>query len=570
MRLPIGYDDFKKLIINKLDFVDKSLLIKDVLENDTEVILITRPRRFGKTLNLSMLEYFLKLPDSNSDYSAGSLFDNLKITEHPECMKHQGKYPVIAISFKDVKFDNFEMAYKKIVEILIEVHSQHPEALVSDKLVDNERLLNEFLLSRQADRVQVEGSLKNLSICLHKHYGIRPFILIDEYDSPIQASFRYGYYDEMIAFMRGLFGTCLKGNNSLQKGILTGIMRVSRESLFSGLNNLEAYSLLRNEYSQYFGFTENEVNALFEKSGLENTMFDVKDWYNGYQVGDRVVYNPWSVINCIKQKGELKPYWVNTSDNALVRDLLIQSSSLFKAQFERLLQGESVEKFIDENMVFGDLKKNESAIWGLLLMTGYLKVISQQETDQGLFCQLAIPNREVRNLYRIIIEQWLSDGYGVEWYNQFLNCLLTGNIEGFVQHLRKIMVQTISVFDMAQEPESFYHGFMLGLSASLDRTLYEIKSNRESGHGRYDVVIIPKNQKELGIIFEFKHLAKSKSKEEEDIKKQLQREAEAALKQIENRGYAAELKQRGLKDILKIGLAFCGKHFELVYKRTSA
>lgn len=567
MKFPIGYDNFSKVIENQFEFVDKTLLIKDIIDDSAEVILITRPRRFGKTFNLSMLQHFFA-PSVHGKSTEG-LFDQLKITKvSGSYMEYQGKHPVISLSFKDVKENNFEGAYDGITNLVRELYAEFRELLSSDLLYADEKKIFESILEQNAPRERVQSALKDLTNYISRYYNAKPIVLIDEYDTPIQAGFTHGYYDEITGFLRNFFSAALKSNPYLNKAVLTGILRVSKESLFSGLNNLKAYSLFGSRYGEHFGFTEEEVQQLLEITGFDKLSHEIRDWYNGYNIGDSIIYNPWSIVNCITEKGQLKPYWVNTSDNVLIKKMLINANSTFKTQFERLLNGEMIESIVDENMVFGDLARSGSVIWSLLLLTGYLKVVSYKKTDQGLLCTLGIPNKEIRNLYRTIIEQWLSDGYGIEWYNQFLHSLLTGDIEKFSRHLENIILQTISVHDMAKEPEAFYHGFMLGLSASLDRQAYEVKSNRESGYGRYDIAIIPKDIKKLAIILELKQVEKFKSKQDSDtLQEQLKIASQKALNQIEQQRYVSELEQRGFKNILKIGLAFCGKQFSLDYKK---
>jgi Predicted AAA-ATPase/PD-(D/E)XK nuclease superfamily len=558
MDLPIGYDNFGDVIDQGLTFVDKSLLIKKFLDDKgAQVILITRPRRFGKTINLSMLHHFFAANVYGKPTK--ELFAGLKIMQQSsQYLQHQGNYPVAALSFKDVKDGEFKSAYSNLARLLSRTYKEHISVLESPKLTSEQKYSFEAILKGKADESQVRSSLLDLTDCLYQHYGKKAILLIDEYDTPIQSGYAHGYYDKVIEVMRHLFSASLKSNPYLYRAVLTGILRIARESLFSGLNNLEVYSLLRSEYSQYFGFTEEEVVELLKESGLEIKLEEIRGWYNGYQMGNTVVYNPWSIVNCIKRKGLLQPYWVNTSDNALVKNLLIQSSTKFKHEFELLLEGKVVEKFIDENFVFPELKANEGAIWSLLLMTGYLKVVSSQETLQGTLCQLEIPNQEIRNLYRKIIELWLSNGKGIEWYNEFLKHLLTGNVEGFKDSLSNILLQTISVHDLSREPEAFYQGLMIGLTASLDKRDYEKKSNRE-GYGRYDIVIIPRDINKLAIILELKSV--KAPKKEENLKLLLQQDAKEALIQIDKNAYSSELKQRGIKNVLKMGLAFCGKDF---------
>lgn len=555
MILPIGIDNFEDLIKNKLDFVDKSLLIKEVLDDKgTKVAVITRPRRFGKSLNLSMLYYFLAIY-VNGDSKAG-LFDKLKISQcSDKYLQHQGRYPVISITLKDIKQNSFEDAREKFLELFVSIYDEHNYLLNSPHVTDTQKRFIDSVLNRKVTKGQLENALKMLTECLFKHFGIKPWLLIDEYDSPIQSGYMNGYYKEIIDFMRSLFGAALKSNHALEKSVITGILRIAKESLFSGVNNLKVYSVLNSKYSEYFGFTENEVDEILTKADLSEKAEQLKDWYNGYQIGETIIYNPWSIVNCVDEKGVTIPYWVNTSDNQLIKDLLKSSPIEFKAEFERLAAGKSVEKLIDENMVFQYLSNNPSSVWSLLLMAGYLKPASIRQTEQGVFAHLAIPNKEVRYLYRQIVEQWLSNGHGIEWYNKFIEALLTGKIEEFKKHLGSVITQITSYHDFAKEPEAFYQGLMLGFTVSLHSVgSYEIKSNRESGLGRFDIMLIPKDNLKLGIIIELKSASE---------KENLLKIAEKAIKQIDKQKYTAEFSQCGIKKIIKIGIGFLGKKFEL-------
>jgi hypothetical protein len=561
VELNLGYDDFGKVVTNGISFVDKSLLIKDFIDNKgVEVALVTRPRRFGKSFNFSMLHHFFAA-EIHGQATRG-LFDNLKIAQQGErYMQHQGQYPVVALNFKDSKDSSFDACYANLCGVLSRAYAEHAYILDSPKVSDYWKKIFNAILDETAKEKDIKSALLTLTTCLHQHHGKKIILLIDEYDAPIQSGHVHGYYDEIIELMRHLFSAALKTNPHLNRAWLTGILRVSKESLFSGINNLQVYSILRPEYSQYFGFTEPEVNDLLKHSKLTIGINAIRDWYNGYQIGDSIVFNPWSIVNCIAQNGILQPYWVNTSDNELIKKLLIQSSNEFKHEFESLLEGNIVKKVIDESVVFSDLNKNHAAIWSLLLTTGYLNVINLQFTEQGTICELKIPNKEIRSLYRKIIEQWLSGGEGVEWYNKFLNYLLSGDIENFKYSLKNVMEQTVSCHDLAHQPEAFYQGLMIGLTASLDKNEYEKKSNRESGLGRYDITIIPKNTNKLGIILELKSVKASKNSK--NLTALLEKEAIGALQQINNNTYIAELQQRGISKILKIGLAFSGKTFYL-------
>jgi len=556
MIFPIGTEDFGRVIHRKLDFIDKTLWIKALFDDKgTDVVVYTRPRRFGKTLNLSMLHYFLA-EVVNGEKTRG-MFNNLKIAElGNEYMQYQGKYPVVTITFKDVKELNYENARLKLSNLMADIYDEYRELLSSQKLSDKQKKEFEVILNKEANEVDLQLALKKLTHYIYLHYGIKPWFLIDEYDTPILTGYMNGYYNEMIEFMRGMLGAALKTNSYIEKAVITGILRVAKESLFSGVNNLKVYSILNSKHSEYFGFTEEEVNGALKKADLSDKAAAIKEWYNGYQIGDTVIYNPWSIVNCVDEKGMIVPYWVNTSDNQLIKDLFKITPIEFKAEFEKLLSSEAVEKLISENMVFEFLKVNPASLWSLLLMSGYLKPVSTRQTDQGTFAELVIPNREVRNLYRQIVEQWLSNGHGIEWYNKFIEALITGKIEDFKRYLRIIIEQITSYHDFAKEPEAFYQGLMLGFTASLHAAgSYQIKSNRESGLGRFDIMLIPKDISRLGIIIELKVKAETESLEEAALQ---------ALTQITEKKYAEELKSFDIKKVLKIGIGFCGKEFALI------
>lgn len=551
MQLPIGYDDFGKIIDKKLKFIDKSLFIKEILDDEnTEAIVITRPRRFGKTLNLSLLHYFLAAEVYGQPTK--DLFEGLNITHcGGNYMQHQGKYPVVSVTLKDIKEANYASACEMFAKLMSRVYREHRYLLMSDKLARDQKKVFTLILEEKASEASLKTALFDLTQALYLHHGVKPWLLIDEYDTPIQAAYAEAYYDEMIKFMRGLLGSALKNNPYLNKAVITGILRVAKESLFSGVNNLKVYSVLHPHYSEYFGFTEAEVDNILMQSNLSAKAAEIKHWYNGYQFGGTTIYNPWSIANCIKEQGATEPYWVNTSDNHLIKDLLKQSPLTFKSQFEALMRGETTEQFIDENMVFGDLTKNPAALWSLFLMSGYLTPIQQQSQRQGMLCQLRVPNQEVNNLYRTIVELWLANGYGLLWYNQFTKALVSGNMMAFQADLEKVLLQIVSCHDVAKEPEAFYHGLLLGFIASLQET-HEIKSNRESGLGRYDIMLLPKDTSQLGIVMELK----AKSPQESVSLDAL---AETALQQIETKRYAVEFEPRGIKRILKVAIAFYGK-----------
>ncbi len=555
MQFPIGFDNFNKIRDSQLYFVDKSLFIKEILDDKgSEVLVITRPRRFGKTLNLSMLHHFLT--SEVDGILTKPLFEGLNIIHvGGDYLEHQGKYPVIFITLKNVRNQNFEGAYAEFYELITSLYKQFRFLLEADTLYDEEKNDFKAILNKTAGQTQVKFSLKNLSEYLYRYYRIKPWILIDEYDTPIQAGHMHGYYQNIIEFMQGMLGAALKTNPSIHRAVLTGILRISKESLFSALNNPAVHTLLSKPYSTHFGFTESEIEEILKEAKLKDQAAAIKEWYNGYLVGSTVMYNPWSIANCIAQQGLLKPYWVNTSDNHLVRELIVHADSEFKKGFELILRGEPVAQIISEHTVFSDLKTNPASIWSLLLLSGYLKATRHEYTDQGLQAVLAIPNHEVKILFREIIEQWLSGGYGIAWYNSLIGFLIKGEAQNFIDGLKKTLLHMSSFHDMAKDAESFYHGYALGLFTTLQMGgTHEVKSNKESGFGRYDVMIIPKNLNEIGIILEFKT---AKSEEHS-----LQKSAQEALSQINHKQYEVELKAMGVQKILKLGLAFQGKEVE--------
>lgn len=569
MQPPIGVSDFRKLIETKDSagrpylFVDKSLFIKEMLDDLTEVKLITRPRRFGKTLNMSMLHHFFASEIDNNP--TRHLFENLKIAEYPEYIKnYQGKYPVVYMTFKEVKGQQYEDSYRMFCKVMSQVYLKHEYLLSSNKLAEYQKEIFKTVIEERATESSIKTSLLHLTHALYLHHGIKPWVLIDEYDTPIHTAYSGKFYPQMVDFMRGFYGGGLKDNSYLEKAVLTGILRVSKESIFSGLNNIITYSLLHNQYGEYFGFTESEVVSLLEQSKLSGHLESVRDWYNGYQMGNKVVYNPWSIVNYIKSHGKLEPYWVNASDNALVRELIIHSNNSFKSEFEALLQGKTAEVTIDENIVFNDIETNDSAVWSLLLMSGYLKIKSVTSGNFGPVYQLKIPNKEVKDLYNKIILGWLSQATNVLLFNLFIENLLSGKMDDFTQQLKSVMLQSMSIHDIkGKEPEKFFHGFMLGLLAGIDTKLYQVQSNKESGYGRFDIAIIPNDSLKLGIIFEIKSL-------EGDQEKDLKNGAQKALQQIDELKYDAVMEQNHIKNILKIGVAFNGKSLAVQYHKVGS
>ncbi len=557
--LPLGYDNFGDIISRNMHYVDKTLMIKEFIDRDSvQVSLITRPRRFGKSLNLSMLQHFFAA--EVTAIPTKGLFDQLKIAQLGDAyMQYQGQFSVISVSFKDVKERSFQSALNSLRSALSFAFYEHRQIVDHPSMTTVQKEAFNAVLNRAPTDLLLGDALRDLSNYLSQCYGQKVILLIDEYDAPIQSAYLHGYYDEMIGVIRHMFSAALKTNPYLHRALLTGILRVSKESLFSGLNNIDVYSTFRSEYSEYYGFTDAEVAAVFKQSGLSVSLDDVRTWYNGYQMGSTTVYNPWSIASCINRQGELLPYWVGTSGNELIKHLIAKTSDEFKIIFESLLQQTPVTQLIDENFVFTDLNFDESTIWSLLLACGYLKVVSVAPAGTRKQCSLLIPNYEVLCLYQDIFMQWFSDKIGYTQYQRFLTNLLSGHVPDFIKTLQNFLLESASHFDVkGTHPEKFYHGFVLGLMASLHKT-HIIKSNHESGYGRYDVMIIPRDITQRGVVMEFKNV-----EENDDINTI----AKSALQQVNDKNYETELRQAGITSILKMGLAFKGKTVAVVYEET--
>ena len=544
-KLPIGLSDFKELRKRDYYFVDKTELISEIINENNKVVLIPRPRRFGKTLNLSMLRYFF---DVNED--AKDLFKDLKIENLPE-FEHQGKYPVIFLTFKDLKEPDFETFLKKINRLIIELYEEHDATLKKAKLSYSEKKSIEQILHGEADYTLLQTSLKDLSKYLSVIYKINPIILLDEYDTPIHAGWLEGYYNEIITFMRGFLSGAFKDNIYFEKGVITGCLRVAKESIFTGMNNLTVASILRNKFSDKFGFTPEEVKALLKNYSLNDRYDEVMLWYNGYKFGNKILLNPWSVINYVDEK-EASPYWANTSSNDLVRMLIEEGPSGFKQDITLLLNGEEIESVIDENIVFPDLKNSTKYIYSLLYFSGYLKCQDKKMIEEDTVCTLCLPNKEVRYIYRNIISNWVEKGFQNDKLKQMYKALIDGNLEEFELILNDFVITTLSYFDTkGEEPEAVYLGFIAGMLVGLGSE-YSVKTNRESGYGRYDVLVKPGDKTRQAIIMELKSVNKTRHK---DFDKSIQE----ALKQIEDRAYAKELQAEGYSDILKLAIVSDGK-----------
>ena len=545
--VPVGIEDFKELIQEGYYYIDKTLLIDEMLMNKSKVTLFTRPRRFGKTLNMSMLKYFFDVKDKEENKK---LFENLKVSDS-EYMSEQGKYPVIFISLKDLKGntweENFMLIKKHIKNLYMEFYG------LKDKL--NPIFKNDFekivMEKEDADWIY---SLKNLSNYLYEYYRKRVIILIDEYDAPIINAFDKGYYNEAINFFQTFYSSALKTNNSLKYGVLTGITRIIKEGIFSGLNNLKVDTILNKKYSEYFGLLESEVIEMLDYFGMKYKIEEVKEWYNGYLFGESEVYNPWSVVNYI-DNGEIKAYWANVSGNTLLENMLDHAGESVYDDLKRFTDGESIEKYISDGTTIKSLLSNDDEIWQLLLYSGYLTKAKNQEkeSDSNIY-NLKIPNKEIRKYFG---NMFLNRFFGTEVKtNILIKALENGDIKKFEKTLGEIMINMLSHFDLDKEMEKIYQVFMIGLVGFL-MGKYEIISNDESGYGRYDLAMIPIKSNEKAYLMEFK-ISKTK--------KGMEERAQKALKQIDEKKYDTKLKARGIKNILKIGVAFYGKEVKVVFK----
>ncbi len=555
--IAIGIQDFGDLIQKNCFYIDKTDFLREWWESNDSVTLITRPRRFGKTLNMSMTEQFFSLKYAGK----GELFEGLSIWKHEKYRKLQGTYPVISLSFANVKETCYQDARKKIFMILTELYSEYSFLSDSDALDDNDRAFFRRI-SVNMDHIDAAMAIHYLSKFLFLHYGKKVIILLDEYDTPMQEAYVHGFWEDFVTFTKNLFHATFKTNPWLNRGIMTGITRISKESIFSDLNNLKAVSATSKEYAASFGFTEEEVFAALKEQGLDAEKEQVTTWYDGFIFGDQQdIYNPWSILNFLDTQ-KFDTYWANTSSNTLVSKLIREGSPEIKTSFEKLLQGECFTCAIDEQIVYDQLDNDENAIWSLLLASGYLKVTGLEnanETNQyeKPLYHLKLTNYEVARMFRSMVRGWFASVQS--YYNNFIQALLKGDTEAMNGYMNRVALHTFSFFDTGRnisdsEPERFYHGFVLGLIIDLHER-YEVTSNRESGFGRYDVLLMPRAVSEDdAIILEFKVLNPSKENSLEDT-------AKSALQQIEEKNYSASLIQKGIPEnhIRKYGFAFQGK-----------
>lgn len=546
--LPIGISDYVRAQ-EEYYYVDKTLLIKEFLDKKPLVSLFTRPRRFGKTLNMDMLKVFFEISDKNTS----KYFADKNIWQcGEEYRSHQGKYPVIFLTFKDVKFDTWDVTIDKIRGLLQEEYGRHQELLNSDKLSQYEKEYFTKIISATANEVELTSSLERLSKMLASHYDKAPVIIIDEYDTPIQEGYSKDFYDEIIGFMRNFFSGAFKDNKNLSNGFLTGILRIAQESIFSGLNNLTVNSLMDEEYDSFFGFTESEVKAMLSYYGVSDKEEELKDWYDGYLFGSEEIYNPWSVINYISKGCIPQAYWVNTGKNEILDDVLRVATDDITERLYDLLQGERVVARIDQNVVYRSLAEDPANIYSLLLVAGYLKTPKKElQADGSYLCEVSIPNREIATVYKSeILSHFLQTGAITRTTaNKIAESLYANDYKKLQSAIGEYMDKSIGFFDGGAE--GFYHGLMLGLIALMDNQ-YKIKSNRESGDGRFDVSLIPREKRYPGIILELKWKEKLSDVE-------LEKWSNEALKQIGELRCDSEMKEDGITEILKFGIAFSGK-----------
>ena len=549
--IPIGIENFEDIIKDNYYYVDKSMLIEDILVNRAAVTLFTRPRRFGKTLNMSMIKYFFDVRNKDENRK---LFEGLKIFGS-EYMREQGKYPVIFVSLKDLRADTWEDTFENLKSFISDLYAEFEDM----REIMNKRDKIKFdKIFYEEEKGDYETSLKLLSNYIYKYYGKKVIILIDEYDAPIINAFDKGYYNEAINFFQVFYSSALKTNDSLKYGILTGITRIIKEGIFSGLNNLKVDTILNKKYSEYFGLLESEVIKMLDYFEMKYKIEEVKEWYNGYIFGDKRVYNTWSIINYV-DNGEIKAYWANVSGNTLLENMLDQAGEDVYTDLKRFTDGESIEKYISDGTTIKSLLSNDDEIWQLFLYSGYLtKAKEQIEINETLeytnIYNLKIPNKEIRKYFG---NMFLNRFFGTELKTSILiKALESGDIKKFEKILGEIMVNMLSHFDLDSEMEKIYQVFMIGLVGFL-MGKYEIISNNESGYGRYDLAMIPIKSNEKAYLMEFKI---SKTEKSMTLK------AEEALKQIDEKKYDTRLKARGIKNILKIGIAFYGKKVKVFSK----
>lgn len=551
-RMPIGIDNFKKAKEGYY-VVDKTALIRELLDTHMEVSLFTRPRRFGKTLTMSMLEYFFSIDRATE---SEHLFKDSAIEKAgPTYMKEKNKYPVIFLTLKECAESSWDELFAQFKIMIQSECKKHLYLLTSPSLLPDEQLQFKRYCYGTATEIEYKHSLSFLSLYLYRHFQVKPIILVDEYDAPLQYAYTGRFYDKAISFFRRWFSAALKGNESLNFAVLTGVLRIAKESIFSGLNNLAVYSTLADRCSTSFGFTNEEVKQMAQDLGYSDKLDEIKQWYDGYTFGHADMYNPWSVINYFAASCTPAPYWVHTSNNSILKDILYRADASKMEALQKLLDGNSIRTVIDDSVIYNDIEHHDSALYSLLLNTGYLKAVHKESTANGLdIYDVQIPNEEIKRVYKREILMNLLQDKNINVFTDFQLALLQGKGQQVLQTLEEILLKMASCYD-TRSTESFYHGLLLGLTSLLEGPTYHILSNRESGYGRFDLAIIPTNTSNPGVIMEFK-LASSVH--------ELQHKAQEALQQIEDKAYITTFQTQHIRKVWKYGIAFHGKHVAIL------
>ena len=554
--LNLGYSDFKSIIENDNYFVDKSLFVREVIKAEKAVLLLPRPRRFGKTLNLSMLKYFFEINQPENE----KLFLHLKLWQTESDIKQkQGKFPVLFLSFKDAKKDTWKKTFEHIMAEIVNLYKQHLYLLKDNFLSDFEQVEFMDILYKRASEVTCENSIKQLSEYLYRYHKQKVVVLIDEYDTPIQAGYKE-FYNEVVSFMRNLMSGAFKANNYLYKGVITGILRISKESIFSGLNNVSVYSILDDEFSDKFGFTESETKQILLDFNVPTEYEQIKKWYNGYKFGNtNNIYNPWSILNyALSYKSGFKPYWVNTSSDGLLKERIKEQDANYTRELLlKLINNETIEKEIDENFVFPDLDTDKELLWTLLTFSGYLT--SRNKIGRKSY-ELAIPNFEIKTVFQDIILKWLVIDIKLKrtLLTETTKYLINNEIDKFEKGFKEIIGDTFSYFDTKGEPENVYQAYLLGLLAIIGDD-YIIKSNRESGEGRYDVMLLPHDNTKYGIVIEIKQISRQEKETQDAFSNRINNKIMEALGQIDKNKYYKELIDNKISNIIKLPIIFAGK-----------
>ena len=559
-KLPIGVSNFKDIIEKNYYYFDKTKFIENILEDGSQVKLFTRPRRFGKTLNMSMLKYFFDVKNKDENRK---LFEGLNISKS-EYFDMQGNFPVISVSFKKYQEKDWKNGFDMIKDIISGLYDEFE--FVKEKLSARKKKKFDSILMEEANLANWKNSLADLSNYLYDFYGKKVIVLIDEYDQPIINSYIEGYYDETIDFFKSFYGSVLKDNEYLEMGVMTGILRVAKENIFSGLNNVKVHSILNERFTEYFGVLENEVETALKDFGLEYDLSDVQKWYNGYLFGETKVYNPWSIINFLDEK-KLGAYWVNTSENSLIKLYLQKMKKEIFDDFSKLLNEENISKIINDNVTFGNLEANfEKNFWNLFFHSGYLTLAEKYDAMKKVV-SVKIPNKEILEMFSDMFIEVYFKNTGI--FLDMTDALTNGDISNFKKYLKEILLENAGIFDVSGTyKEQFYHGLMLGLILTL-KNEYEITSNNFAGKGRYDLLLKPKNilEGKEGIIIELKIINGTENLSNDKIHEKLEKECEVALNQIDEKGYSSVLKNAGIEKVLKIGIAFLGKEFEVKFEK---